>query len=281
MVDVQCNHLGEAGEYHYYCLPLMARSETLGLLHLRMAAPHDAAEQLVQQTKEQLLESMAEHMALAIANLRLRDLLHTLSTRDPLTGVYNRRFMEESLTRELCQAERTRRCVGVIMLDIDHFKTFNDTYGHEVGDLLLKAMGSFLQQQVRGGDIVCRYGGEEFILILPGAGEQETLQRAEQLRAGVKTIVIQNGSIDPPSVSISLGVAVYPGAGRNTTRLLKAVDEALYRAKRDGRDRVCLAGDLPSDSAGNETGDLPGSGGQLERDNAGGNHRRDACPHSC
>jgi diguanylate cyclase (GGDEF)-like protein/PAS domain S-box-containing protein len=244
MVDVQCPHQAESGDFHYYCLPLMARSETLGLLHLRMPIPrNDISGRVMQEAKEQLLVSMGEHMALAIANLRLRDLLHNLSTRDPLTGVFNRRFMEESLNREISQADRKRSHVGIIMLDIDHFKRFNDTYGHDAGDILLREVGTTMKEQVRAGDIVCRYGGEEFIVIMPGAGGPETVQRAEKLRESIKNKRIANGvgTLDP--VTASMGVSVYPENGSVPSTLLKAADDALYRAKDSGRDRVCRAGE--------------------------------------
>lgn len=246
MVDVQCSHLGESGDYHYYCLPLMARSETLGMLHLRMAILSESeGGQSAQELKEHLLVSMGEHMALAIANLRLRNQLHNLSTRDALTGVYNRRFMEESLFREILQAERSRRSIGIIMLDIDFFKRFNDTYGHEVGDLLLVEVGRFLREQVRGGDIVCRYGGEEFIVIMPGAGEQDTETRAERLRLGIHAITLPQLPAPQARISASLGVAVYPVDGADGQRVLKSADNALYQAKHAGRDRVCRATPLP------------------------------------
>ncbi len=242
MIDVQCAHLGESGDYHYYCLPLMARSEMLGLLHLRMAIPPGSGgSRCVQEVREHLLVSMGEHMALAIANLRLRNQLHALSTRDALTGVYNRRFMEESLVREILQADRSHRTIGIIMLDIDFFKRFNDTYGHEVGDLLLMEVGRFLQKEVRGGDIVCRYGGEEFIVIMPGAGEQETEKRAEWLRLGIKSITLPLVPGSQAPISASLGVAVFPVDGPDGVRILKAADNALYQAKHEGRDRFCRA----------------------------------------
>lgn len=251
MTDVPCTHLSETGAYYYYCLPMIARSETMGMLHLRMTVPSDTATaESTIRSKEQLLESMGEHMALAIANLSLREQLHTLSTRDPLTGVFNRRFMEETLLREISQSRRSKRPLGVIMLDIDHFKRFNDTYGHDVGDLLLKEVGKVLSKETRGGDVVCRFGGEEFVILLPGASLLDSGKKAEGLRRQIEELSLQHGS-RTLSVTISLGVTVWPEGGDDGESLLKSVDQALYDAKESGRNRVAIAHDLapPEDFA--------------------------------
>jgi len=185
---------------------------------------------------------VSDHLGLALAKLKLQETLQNLSVRDPLTGLFNRRYMEESMERELLRAERQGKQVGVIMVDIDHFKRFNDTFGHDGGDALLRELSKFLQQHVRGSDIVCRYGGEEFTLILPEASLEVTHQRAKQIRETVKDLRIHQGQkvLDP--ISLSLGLAVFPVHGTNHRAILQAADVALYRAKETGRDRVCLAG---------------------------------------
>jgi len=242
--DVPCAHLCETGPYHYYCLPLIARSETMGMLHMRVTIPPDpSTAESTLRAKEQLLESMGEHMALAIANLSLREQLHTLSTRDPLTGVFNRRFMEETLLREVSQARRAKRPLGVIMLDIDHFKRFNDTFGHEVGDLLLKEVGKLLARETRGGDVVCRFGGEEFVLLLPGASLLDSGKKAEALRRSIEGLSIQHGD-RLLSVTVSLGVTVWPDGGDDGETLLRSADQALYDAKESGRNLVAIARDI-------------------------------------
>jgi diguanylate cyclase (GGDEF)-like protein len=184
---------------------------------------------------------VGEHLGLALAKLKLQENLQHLSVRDPLTGLYNRRYMEESLARELRRAERQGKLLGIIMADIDHFKKFNDTLGHDAGDALLREIGALLQRRIRDGDIVCRFGGEEFTIVLQDASQETTLQRAEEIREAAKEMRVQHGQrvLDP--VTLSLGVAVFPRNGANRDILMQSADVALYRAKQEGRDRVCMA----------------------------------------
>lgn len=160
------------------------------------------------------------------------------SVRDPLTGLYNRRYMEESLDRELRRAKRKNVVLGLMMLDVDHFKHFNDTFGHEAGDSVLRSLGTLLRTQFRGEDIVCRYGGEEFVVILPEASLELTQQRAEQLREAVKKDLVQFRGQSLGAVSLSIGVSSFPPNGITGEALVGAADAALYRAKEEGRDRV-------------------------------------------
>jgi diguanylate cyclase (GGDEF)-like protein len=164
-----------------------------------------------------------------------------LSIRDPLTGLFNRRYLEEALTLELIRAARKQHPIGVIMIDIDHFKRINDIHGHAAGDAVLVQMGEFLLKHVRSSDVTCRYGGEEFILILPEATRKITLMRAEQIREDTRHLHVQCGGQTLETFTLSLGVAVFPEHGSTYDLLLRAVDTALYRAKRDGRDRVGVA----------------------------------------
>ncbi len=174
---------------------------------------------------------------LVASETRLRD----QSVRDHLTGLFNRRYLEETLERELARSARERRPLGLIMLDIDHFKDFNDALGHAAGDALLEALGALLRAHVRGSDVVCRYGGEEFLLVLPDASGAIAAQRAEQLRDDVSRMRVAHGDQDLGSVTVSLGVAVFPEHGPTGDAVLKAADAALYRAKDEGRDRVVVA----------------------------------------
>ena len=234
--DVHCAHVAEDARYSL-CAPMMAQSETLGVLHLRF----DPAAGEVVENKRQLALVMAEQVGLALANLKLREKLRDLSIRDPLTGLLNRRYMEESLERELHRARRREFTLGVVMLDVDHFKRFNDTFGHEAGDLVLRELGQFLRQNVRDSDIACRFGGEEFTLILPEASPGALLQRLEQLRAGVAGLQVMHQGQPLGPITVSLGVATYPEHGETVESLLQGADRALYRAKREGRNRVCGA----------------------------------------
>jgi diguanylate cyclase (GGDEF)-like protein/PAS domain S-box-containing protein len=175
------------------------------------------------------------------ALLRSQALLREQSVRDHLTGLFNRRYMEETLERELLRAARKQLSLGIIMLDVDEFKHFNDTYGHAAGDEILRELGSLLLRQVRGEDIPCRYGGDEFIVILPDASGEVTHERAELIceYAGLFHLQLEGQSL--PAVTLSLGVAVVPEHGSTSTGILRAVDAALYSAKRNGRGRVMVA----------------------------------------
>lgn len=168
-------------------------------------------------------------------------LLREQSVRDHLTGLFNRRYLEETLVRELLRAARKKLSLGVIMLDVDEFKRYNDTYGHAAGDAILQELGNLLLEHVRGEDMPCRFGGDEFIIVLPDASLEVTLERAELIRENVHHFHIQCEGHVLEAVTLSLGVAVFPADGSTTAAILKAVDDALYRAKREGRDRVVVA----------------------------------------
>jgi diguanylate cyclase (GGDEF)-like protein len=168
--------------------------------------------------------------------------LKELSIRDPLTGLYNRRFLEETLEREIHKSERSQHSLGMIMIDIDHFKRFNDLYGHATGDELLRQLGALLIRYIRGSDAACRFGGEEFVIILPEATLAATQERAEFLRHITSQIQVFYQELAVEMVTLSLGVAAFPLHGANGQALLKAADTALYRAKNEGRDRVIVAG---------------------------------------
>ncbi|HQT94358.1 MAG: hypothetical protein B7Z61_03740 [Acidobacteria bacterium 37-71-11] len=234
----RCQHVG-VGDTPYVCVPMTAHGSALGVLHILLAPL--APEQW--DARQQLGVRVAEHLALALAKLKLQETLQHLSVRDPLTGLYNRRYMEETLTRELRQAERQGTHLGLIMLDIDHFKRFNDTLGHDAGDALLRELGALLQRQVRTGDVACRYGGEEFMVILQDVPPDLPRQRAERIREAAKEIRVRHGERVLDSVTLSLGVALFPEHSGSPDLLMRSADVALYRAKQEGRDRVCVAED--------------------------------------
>jgi diguanylate cyclase (GGDEF)-like protein len=182
-----------------------------------------------------LIDQQVQQLALSEKNLR------ELSIRDHLTNLYNRKYLDETLDREIQRAARKQLPLGVILLDIDHFKCFNDSLGHAAGDTLLKELGKLLAGQVRLSDIACRYGGEEFVLILPEAPLEVTKARAEHLRERVKHLNLEHNNQGLGSITISLGVAVFPDHGVTSEALLKSADTALYRAKNEGRDCVVIA----------------------------------------
>jgi diguanylate cyclase (GGDEF)-like protein/PAS domain S-box-containing protein len=238
-----CRHLGDVPEGTALCVPMMAHGEALGILHLQSGSGSASSVRtdLPSDSVEQIAVTVAEHVALALANLRLRESLRTQSIRDPLTGLFNRRYMEESLEREFRRAERRGVPVGVIMLDIDQFTHFNNTFGHQAGDTLLHALGELLRTHVRAEDIACRYGGEEFVLIMPEASLDITTDRAEQLRLEARELRVQQHGQSLGAVTVSFGVAAFPEHGPTAEAVIRAADLALYRAKNAGRDRVARA----------------------------------------
>lgn len=236
MVPDGVNTIGSEPPENYVCLPLMAQRETLGLLHLM-----GGEAQPITEDRQQLARTIAEQISLALANLHLQERLRNQSIRDPLTGLFNRRYLEESLERELNRASRGKRPLGLIMLDIDFFKKFNDTHGHDAGDAVLREVATMLASYLRKADIACRYGGEEFTLILPEADVEAARHKAEQLREAAKRLVIQYGRKTVGPISLSLGVASFPAHGASGESLLHAADAALYQSKAAGRDCVTIA----------------------------------------
>jgi diguanylate cyclase (GGDEF)-like protein len=173
--------------------------------------------------------------------VRHQEQLRNRALRDALTGLYNRRFLEEALAVEQRRALRRGISVGVLMLDIDHFKRFNDSHGHDAGDILLRGIGALLRRAVREGDMPCRYGGEEFVVILPGADLAGSRQRAEALRTAIAQWQPERDGQPLGPVTVSIGVAALPLHGKEWPEVLKAADQALYASKHAGRNRVTTA----------------------------------------
>ena len=238
---MRCNHVLGFPKNGYLCAPLAAQGETLGVLYLEFPPGDSSGNADPVRVLERQVTAVGERLSLALANLRLREALQQQSIRDTLTGLYNRRFMEESLARELGRASRTGQPVSMIMMDIDHFKRFNDTFGHQAGDTLLKALGEFVNQRTRGQDVACRYGGEEFALILAGCSLENACKRAQVLREELKLLKVRHGGQSMGAITLSMGVASFPAQANNAETLVKAADDALYRAKKEGRDRVVAA----------------------------------------
>lgn len=240
--DQICQHVAGPTSHGYLCMPMNAHGEVLGMLHVMFGKAYGRNRDAEIAAKQRIATTLAEQFALSLSNLRLREILHEQSVRDQLTGLFNRRYMEETLDRELRRAKRQKAPLGVIMLDVDHFKRFNDTFGHETGDALLRQLGAFLQTHIRGDDVPCRYGGEEFILIMPGADRTILQRRGEELREGVeRSVKVLPSGHDPQSVTISLGAAVYPDHASAPEALVGTADAALYRSKQAGRNRVTVA----------------------------------------
>jgi diguanylate cyclase (GGDEF)-like protein/PAS domain S-box-containing protein len=219
-----------------FCIPMMAQGQTVGLLYLswpKLAGIH--------KEKRELAMTVAEHIGLALVNLKLRETLKNQSIRDPLTGLFNRRYLEETVERKIERASEQQKSIGLIILDVDHFKRFNDTFGHQAGDVVLQAVSKLLMRSIRPVDLACRYGGEEFIVILRDASLKMTQATAEKLRSEVKLLRLEHGGQSLGSIASSFGVACFPQHGQTLPQLVAAADAALYQAKESGRDRVVTA----------------------------------------
>ncbi len=242
--EPRCSHL--LGEGASVCIPLIANGTTFGALSIQnddplypISVPDPDSDAFT--GRRQLAAAVAEHIALAVANLNLRESLHLQAVRDPLTGLYNRRYMQEFLDRELHSARRKHRSLAVMMLDLDHYKRYNDTFGHSAGDRALAAIGEILLRSVRAEDVACRYGGEEFTLILPECSLLQATVRAEEIRKRLKEYRPQRDHQATNTLTISIGVAAFDETTDRVDLLLKFADDALYQAKLGGRDRVVVA----------------------------------------
>jgi diguanylate cyclase (GGDEF)-like protein/PAS domain S-box-containing protein len=251
-----CAHLG-AVSTAYLCVPMVAQGEALGLLHLQKRAMADNGQDYSLESKQQLVLTFAELIALGLANLKLRETLRLQSSRDTLTGLGNRRYLEEVLERELRRAARKENPLGLILIDLDDFKTFKAAHGHEAGDALLKEVGACLQRQRQGDEAVCRLGGEEFALFLPEASFEVTQQRAEALYTELTHLSLEHRGQTLNGVVISLGVAVFPSDGDSAEALMRAAMMALQRAKAErGEIVTSLPTAEASASTEAESGDL-------------------------
>ncbi|MBT1070303.1 GGDEF domain-containing protein [Pelotalea chapellei] len=234
-----CEDMSEIRSGACVCIPLVAQGNILGVYRHYYEKQIDHADA---KPNQQLLLAMTEHMALAVANMQLLETLHVQALHDPLTSLFNRRYADEAMVREIAHAERKKYSLGIMMIDIDNFKKFNDTYGHDAGDLLLVKAGNVMTAFFREYDRVCRYGGEEFVCIIPDMNFETIFHRAEQLRQLIKDIRISHFGTPLGEVTISVGIAMYPQHGRTKSKLLKSADAALYLAKDAGRDRVMAEG---------------------------------------
>jgi len=235
---IRCRHVHENTE-SYVCMPVQGQGQVLGLLHIAVEVSPRSMRPA--RDAEQRLRAMTDRVGPALANLKLRDALRELALRDGLTGLYNRRYLEDALNRELHRAQRNSKPVSVVMIDIDGFKHFNNKYGHDAGDFVLSALARAITKSIRPSDIACRYGGEELAVVLPEANLEWARKCAEQMRFAIRDTNLSHLGQSLPAPTASFGVAVYPANGTKPADLLKAADQALYRAKLEGRDRVCVA----------------------------------------
>jgi len=234
--DLLCQHFGGEVLAGWLCVPLIVQSGTVGLLCLAGVAGMGR----VSITRQQLAVAAGETIKLSLHNLKLREELRQQAVHDPLTGLCNRRYLEENLGRELHRARRANSPLCVVMFDLDNFKPFNDTFGHEAGDSILRDLAQVLREKLRKSDIACRYGGDEFVLVLPDSSLADTQQRVQQIRALLKELPMRHGGQVVRPISASAGIAGLPEHGSTAAELLQAADNAMYAAKQVGGNRVVV-----------------------------------------
>ena len=253
-LNFACSHGNQEPDYPYLCVPMMAHGDTIGLVHLSFKGM--ALDEVKSGPGRELIESRrdlaliyAEQISLALANVRLRDELHDQSVRDQLTGLFNRRWFLEHCRREIMHAKRTGTPLSLVSADVDHFKMFNDNFGHDAGDMVLRQVGRLLSETCDGGATACRLGGEEFVILAPGFDEESAAALAERVRQEIGDLRLRYADGALPRVTLSAGISTLDERIEDVQDLLKAADEALYAAKRNGRDRIERASSSERDEA--------------------------------
>jgi len=245
--DLVCTHATE--DIFYMCVPLRAQNDIFGLLYIEFDKTFAGK---LEGNDKLMVGAFAEVTALALANVTLRENLRFQSIRDPLTTLYNRRYLQEFFFKMIAQAERNRQPISILMLDLDHFKRINDVHGHEAGDLVLKQFSKVLLNNIRPGDIAARYGGEEFIVILHNTDLKIAVNRANLIRSNVASLSIKYGTDFLGNITVSIGIASYPQNGKDSKTLIEIADKALYLAKNSGRNKVMSSENLTSPSLENK-----------------------------
>ncbi|PKN87109.1 MAG: hypothetical protein CVU46_05505 [Chloroflexi bacterium HGW-Chloroflexi-8] len=243
--SIMCTHFLRNPQKGYLCIPLVVQGDTLGLLNIDLPAGMDSEHEL---SWRQLFLTVGEGIKLSLSNIKLREMMRDQATHDPLTGLFNRRYLSDTLPRELNHARRSNSKTCVVMLDIDHFKHFNDTYGHEAGDLMLRELGWILKGNIRKSDIACRYGGEEFVLVLLDTTIEDCQEHLKKIIEKVKAQQIRFGGQLLRSMSLSIGVVEASESVMDADELLVAADKAMYAAKHAGRDCIILYRDMEKTS---------------------------------
>ncbi len=242
--EILCEHNEHtAGLPSYMCVPMLAHNDIIGVLYLEILEATGIAQKEIKKLVQQnqlLIQNLAGQIALSISNIKLHEVLKTRSTRDPLTNLYNRAYLSETLERDIQRAKRNNISIAVAMMDLDHFKDANDKYGHEAGDTVLKQVAKLLNENIRDSDIVCRYGGEEILIVFYDSNLEQAVVRIEQIRNSISQLSFNfSGVLYSPTASF--GVAMYPEhIGEDPDKLIKAADEAMYHAKHNGRNHVSV-----------------------------------------
>lgn len=233
-----CSHFATPPEAGYCCQPMMVDADVVGLLSVRFPRQ---ADDTVRENIHYLVRSTADAVKLSLSNLRLREALRQQAIHDPLTGLFNRRYLNDILNHEVIRAQRDDTPMVVAMLDIDHFKRFNDEYGHDAGDLVLAEIGRILREELRRSDVPCRFGGEELAIVMPGSSARNASERLQAICAQIGRLALVFHDRSLPPVTLSVGIVEAPAHGNDAVALLHAADQALYRAKAEGRNRIVVA----------------------------------------
>ncbi len=228
-----CKHFLSLPTGEYLCSPLIMQNEMIGILFL-----NSTVNDFMTEDQKQVITAFSEVVKLSLANIKLHEVLAEQAIHDPLTGLFNRRYLDKILARELLRSARDKETVCAGMFDLDYFKNFNDKYGHEAGDEVLKSVATLLQNEFRGQDIVCRFGGEEFMVILVNSNLDGARLRFQKISQDIKNIRIIFQGQALPQITVSIGIAAAPQHGTTAKNLIRAADQALYVAKEHGRDRV-------------------------------------------
>ena len=243
-INMLCHHFTSPPTSGYLCLPMVVQGEMLGLFHLEK--PKEMSLEQAVNWKQKAV-TVSEGVKISLSNLKLRELMHRQANHDPLTGIFNRRYLDDTLPRELNHARRKNDPISVAMLDIDLFKKFNDTFGHEAGDLILRELGHLFKESLRQSDIACRYGGEEFVIVLVDSTQKESLKRFEKIREQINNLQIRYREQLLGRMTVSIGVVEATGNTLTAEELVAAADKALYAAKRAGRDCIIAYSELEPD----------------------------------
>ncbi|CDT30211.1 conserved hypothetical protein [Vibrio coralliirubri] len=232
--SLTCGHMHEMENNQTLCIPLTAHGNTIGIMHLYFGV----GDIKIDPITEQLAFSVSEHLGLALANLSLQEKLRSQALSDPLTGLFNRRFFEQKLEEHSMNSATSEQPLSLLMLDLDHFKRFNDNFGHDAGDFVLKEISALLKQSVSEDEIACRLGGEELAVLLPHYSMQEATEFGQTLCDAVRSMHLEHKGLSLGQLGVSIGVATYPKPASDTESLVKMADNSLYMAKDMGRSRV-------------------------------------------
>ena len=248
-IQTFCSHWIEKPQCQTLCIPLLAQGETIGVLTFIMdeSVPIDEY--------RHIWSAIADEVGLTLANIQLRDNLREQAIRDPLTGLFNRRYMLEALEQAHSRSERKGHSIAILMIDLDHFKLFNDNFGHEAGDYVLKATAQVFKDSLRQEDIACRYGGEEFCIVLPDTNENQASLIAERIVKAMSSLELSMNKLSLGTVTASIGIAVFPDNAVTMDDTIRAADEALYLAKENGRNRTEISNTQNIENSRNEKKD--------------------------